>query len=362
MTPWLGEMFGNPSSIHAFGQQAREGVEAARAEVANLLGVAPPEIIFTSSGTEANHTALQSCCQRNSLPGHLVVSAVEHPSVEKPVRALAEAGWEVSWIEPDDQGRIDAASMTAAVQPDTRAVCLVLANNVVGTVQPVAEVASYCRQAGVPLICDAAQAIGKVGVHVRDLGADYLTLGAHKFYGPLGAAALWIRKGTPLIPMLLGGSQERQRRAGTQNVPAIVGLGKAAELARLELGERRDHQLRLRHQFEAGLESISDTVIHGRDAERLPNITHVAFLGVDNQALLIRLDLAGFAVSAGSACSSGTVEASGTLLAMGVSQEEARSAIRVSFGQGNHAAEVDEFLEVLAEQVADLRRLTVTAP
>lgn len=360
MTPWLVEKFGNPSSIHAFGQQAREAVEAAREQVAQLLGVAPPEIVFTSSGTEANYTALQTCCQRESSPGHLVVSAVEHPSVEKPVRALAEAGWEISWVEPDLQGRIDAASMTAAVGADTRAVCLVLANNVVGTIQPVAEVAAFCRQAEVPLLCDAVQAIGKIEVHGRSLGVDYLTLGAHKFYGPLGAAALWIRKGAPLNPLLMGGSQERQRRAGTQNVPAIVGLGKAAELASLELEERRDHLLGLRRRFETGLESISDTVIHGRDAERLPNTTHVAFLGIDNQALLIRLDLAGFAVSAGSACSSGTVEPSSTLLAMGISREESGSAIRVSFGQGNRADEVDAFLEVLAKQVADLRRLSGT--
>ena len=250
--------------------------------------------------------------------------------------------------------------MTAAVRADTRLVCLVLANNVVGTVQPVADVASFCRQAGVPVLCDAAQAVGKIDVHLETLGVDYLTLGAHKFYGPLGAAALWIRKGAPLTPLLRGGSQERQRRAGTQNVPAIVGLGKAAELARLELVERCEHLLSLRRRFESGLEGIPDIVIHGKQAERLPNTTHVAFLGIDNQALLIRLDLAGFAVSAGSACSSGTVEASRTLLGMGVSQEEAMSAIRVSVGQSNTSDEVDGFLEVLGEQVADLRRLTAT--
>ena len=210
------------------------------------------------------------------------------------------------------------------------------------------------------MLCDAAQAVGRIGVHVEELGVDYLTFGAHKFYGPLGAAALWIRKGAPMTPLLRGGAQERQRRAGTQNVPAIVGLGKASELARLELEERRDHMLTLHHRFEAGLEAISDVVIHGEQAERLPNTTHVAFLGIDNQALLIRLDLAGFAVSAGSACSSGTVEASRTLLGMGVPPEEAMSAIRVSFGQTNTGEEVDRFLEVLAGQIADLRRLAAT--
>jgi cysteine desulfurase len=361
MASWLGENFGNPSSIHAFGQRAREAVEASRQQVARLLGVAAPEIVFTASGTEANNTVLQTCCQGLESPGHLVVSAVEHPSVRQPVETLAAAGWKVTWIEPDSQGRIDAASMTAAVRSETRLVSLVLANNVVGTVQPVAEVATFCREADVPLLCDAVQAVGKIAVHPEKLGVDYLTLGAHKFYGPLGAAALWVRQGAALTPLLQGGAQERRRRAGTQNVAAIVGLGRAAELAQAELEARSQHVLGLRRRFEGGLQGIPRTVIHGERVERLPNTTHVALLGVDNQALLIRLDLAGFAVSAGSACSAGTVEPSQTLVSMGVCRDEAMSAIRVSFGEGNTREEVDRFLAELAGQVAELRRLAVTA-
>ena len=361
MLPWLGESFGNPSSIHAFGQQAREAVEASRQEIARLLGVAPLEIVFTASGTEANNTALQSCCQRGGSAGHLVVSAMEHPSVLRPIAALAETGWEVTRVLPDDQGRVDASAVTAAVKEDTRLVSLVLANNEIGTVQPVAEVAHFCRQAAIPVFCDAVQAVGKIHVQPEELGVDYLSLGAHKFYGPLGAAALWIRKGATLQPLLRGGTQERQRRAGTQNVAAIVGLGKAAELARRELKSRSSHLLGLRQRFEEGLGAIPDIVIHGEEAERLPNTSHVAALGVDNQALLIRLDLHGFAVSAGSACSSGTIEPSPTLIGMGVTPEEASSAIRVSFGQTNTTDQVDRFLEILAQQVAELRRLAGTS-
>lgn len=359
MSVWLGPHHGNPSSIHAFGQRAREAVEGAREEVGRLLNAAPPEIVFTASGTEANNTVLRAIAEPRGFRGHLVVSAVEHPSVEATARGLEAAGMEVSWIRPDSQGCIDAEAMMAAVREDTCLVCLVLANNVVGTLQPVAEVASACRQVGVPVLCDAVQALGKISVHVDELGVDYLTLGAHKFYGPLGAAALWTAKRSEMVPLLLGGSQERRRRAGTENVPAIVGMGKAAEVARLELQDRQRHVEDLRRRFESGLRTIPDVVIHGAKAQRLGNTSHVAFLGVDNQSLLIRLDLAGFAVSAGAACSSGTVEPSGTLLAMDVPREEALSAIRVSFGNSNSVAEVDSFLVVLRQQVEELRRLAV---
>lgn len=361
MSAWLGPQCGNPSSIHAFGQRAREAVERAREEVGQLLHAAPPEIVFMASGTEANNTVLRSFAKSSDLRGHLVVSAVEHPSVEIPVKDLEASGFEVSWVRPDPSGRIDADEMVASVRDDTGLVCLVLANNVVGTLQPVAEVAAKCRELEVPVMCDAVQAVGKIPVHIDELGVDYLSLGAHKFYGPLGAAALWVAKGAPLDPLVLGGSQERRRRAGTQNVPAIVGMGKAAELARLELDERREHVSRLRQRFEEGLRQIEDVVVHGSGVGRLANTSHVAFLGVDNQSLLIRLDLAGFAVSAGAACSSGTVEPSSTLLAMGVARDEALSAIRVSSGQSNSLEEVDRLLETLGRQVGELRRLGAVA-
>lgn len=361
MSAWLGPSYGNPSSIHSFGQRAREAVEGAREQVGRLLNAAPAEIVFTASGTEANNTVLLARARQRDGRGHLVISAVEHPSVEGVGRDLENRGMQVSWVRPDARGRIDPEAMIGEIRDETCLVCLVLANNVVGAVQPVAEVAVACRSRGVPVMCDAVQAIGKIPVHVDELGVDYLTLGAHKFYGPLGAAALWVTKESSLQPLLVGGSQERRRRAGTENVAAIVGMGRAAELARIELGARSAHTAELRQRFETGVQRIADTVIHAQGTDRLPNTSHVAFPGIDNQSLLIRLDLSGFAVSAGAACSSGTLEPSGTLLAMGIRREEAMAAIRVSFGQSNTIEEVDRFVTILGEQVEELRRLSVTA-
>jgi cysteine desulfurase len=255
--------------------------------------------------------------------------------------------------------RVEAVA--EALRPETRLVCLMLANNEVGTLQPVAEVAARCRPPGIPVLCDATQAAGKVPVDVGALGVQYLTIGAHKFHGPLGAAALWIGASAPFEPLLLGGSQERRRRAGTENVPALVGFGRACELARLELPERARHLARLRDRFEAGLASIPDAVVHCRAAPRLPHTSHVAFPGVEAESLLIRLDLAGFAVSTGSACASGAVEPSKSLLAMGIAPGEALASLRVSFGRGNREEEVDAFLGVLAREVRTLRRVVPVA-
>jgi cysteine desulfurase len=370
MLPWLGERFGNPSSIHRVGQAARNAVEEAREHVAALIGARPPEVVFTASGTEANDTvvasAVESARRSAAAGGHLAISAVEHPSVRQAAARAARAGLEVTRVPPGEDGVVPAAAMIGALRPDTLLACLMLANNEVGTLQPVAAVAAECRARGIPLLCDAVQAVGKVPVDVASLGVDLLALGAHKFGGPLGAAALWIRDGVEVESLLVGGSQERRRRAGTENVAAIVGLGAAAALARDEvdgqLGPPRPLQLAvLRDRFEAGLRAVPGAIVHCRTAPRLPNTSHVAFTGVEGEALLIRLDLAGFAVSTGSACSSGTVEPSQTLLAMGLSPAEALSSIRVSFGTSNHAAEVDRFLAALAGEVAALRRLTGSA-
>ena len=369
MLPWLGDRFGNPSSIHRVGQAARNAVEEAREQVAALIGARPPEVVFTASGTEANDTVVASAAEsarRSAAGGHLAVSAIEHPSVRQAAARAARAGLEVTRVPPGEDGVVPAAALIGALRPDTLLACLMLANNELGTLQPVAAVAAECRARGIPLLCDAVQAVGKVPVDVAGLGVDLLVLGAHKFGGPLGAAALWIRDGVEVESLLVGGSQERRRRAGTENVAAIVGLGAAAALARDEM----DGQLRpsrplqlaaLRDHFEAGLRAVPDAIVHCRTAPRLPNTSHVAFPGVEGEALLIRLDLAGFAVSTGSAFSSGTVEPSQTLLAMGLSPAEALSSIRVSFGTANHAAEVDRFLAALAGEVAALCRLTGSA-
>ncbi len=380
MLPWLGERFGNPSSIHRIGQAARNAVEEARERVASLIGGRPAEVVFMASGTEANNTVVASAAagaagnagnagnRRSGLAAgpprsHLVISAIEHPSVRESAARAERAGVEVTRVPPGEDGVVPARAMIAALRPDTALACLMLANNELGTLQPVAEVAAGCRERGIPLLCDAVQAVGKMPVDAPLLGVDFLVLGAHKFGGPLGAAALWIRDGVEVASLLAGGSQERRRRAGTENVPAIVGLGAAAALAQEEVGRQlRQRQLAaLRDRFEDGLAAVPGAVVHCRTAPRLPNTSHVALPGVEGEALLIRLDLAGFAVSTGSACSSGAVEPSKTLLAMGLPPEEALSSIRVSFGIGNRPAEVDLFVAALAREAAELRRLTGAA-
>jgi len=362
MLPWLGERHGNPSSIHRYGQAAREAVEAAREEVAALLGARPAEVVLTASGTEANNAVVLGAGRRAGFAGRVVLSAFEHPSVRAAADVVEAAGMEVVRVLPGADGVVDAAEMLAAVTPDTRLVALMLANNEVGTLQPVAEVAAASRARGVPVLCDAVQAVGKVPVSVGELGCDFLTLGGHKFHGPLGAAALRLRPGAELEPLLVGGSQERRRRASTENVPAVVGLGAACGHARRELAERGRHLAELRDRFEAGVrEAIPDVRLHATGSPRLPNTSHLAVPGIEGEALLIRLDLAGFAVSTGSACASGTVEPSPGLRAMGMAPEEALASIRVSFGMTNTADEVDRFLAALVRETGELRRLMPAA-
>ena len=364
MLPWLGGQWGNPSSIHRFGQAARNAVEEAREKVAALLGVRPPEVVFTASGTEANNAVIFDAARRSRPPGpaagHLVISAIEHPSVREAAARLEKDGLcQVTRVSPARDGVVPAAAVVAALRPATRLVCLMLANNELGTLQPVAEVAAACRERGIPVLCDAVQAVGKIPVDAEALGVDYLTVGGHKLNGPLGAAALWVRKGVEISGLLVGGSQERRRRASTENVPAIAGFGAAAAVAAEEQPARRAHLAALRDHFEAELpKRVPEAVLHCTGAPRLPNTSHVAFTGVEGESLLIRLDIAGFAVSTGSACSSGTVEPSKTLLALGLSVEEALSSLRVSFGITNRLEEVEAFLAVLSREVAELRRLS----
>lgn len=357
MLPWLGERHGNPSSLHRFGQAAREAVEEARGRVADLLGARPPEVVFTASGTEANNAVVLGAGRRAGFRGRLVISAFEHPSVRAAADLLEEAGVEVVRVAPDANGVVHAERFLAAVDDDTFLACLMLANNEVGTLQPVAEVAAACRRRGVEVLCDAVQAVGKVAVDVGELAVDYLTLGGHKFHGPPGTAALWVRGGREVTPLLVGGAQERRRRASTENVPGVVGLGEAARLAGEELAERGSHMAALRDRFEGGVAAIPGTRLHATAVERLPNTSHVAFPGLEAEALLIRLDLAGFAVSTGSACASGTVEPSVTLKAMGMETDEALASLRVSFGKTNTREEADRFLEALGREVEELRRI-----
>jgi cysteine desulfurase len=357
MLPWLGERHGNPSSIHRFGQAAREAVEGAREKVAALVGGRPPEVVLTASGTEANNAVLFDRARRSGRRGHLVISAIEHPSVREAAARLAEEGMEVTRVSPGRDGVVAVEDVVRALRPDTRLAALMLANNELGTLQPVAPVAAACHERGVPVLCDAVQAVGKIPVNAPALGVDFLVLGAHKFNGPLGAAAVWVRPGVELAGYLVGGSQERRRRASTENVPALAGFGEAAALALEEIDRRPAFLAGLRDRFEAALPGrVPGAVLHCQGSPRLPNTSHLAVPGVEGESLLIRLDLAGFAVSTGSACSSGSVEPSKTLLAVGISREEALCSLRVSFGLTNTLDEVDAFLDALAREVAELRR------
>ncbi len=368
MLPFLGSGHANPSSVHREGQAARAAIEEAREQVARLIGVVPVDLVFTASGTEANNAVLRSVFGRFAVDGHLVISAFEHPSIAvtasqlEIASELETAGVRVTRVAPDSGGVIAADAVAAALRPETRLVAVMLANNELGTIQPVAEIARVCRDRGVLVLCDAVQAVGKIAVDADALGVDFLTLGGHKFHGPVGSAALWIRSGVAFEGSLTGGSQERRRRASTENLPAIVGLGRAAELAFGELCERGRVLGALRDRFESGLASIPGATVNCRSSLRLPNTSHVSIAGVDGLSLLIRLDMAGYAVSTGAACASGSLEPSATLLAIGLDPDLARSSIRVSFGITNNAAEVDRFLDRLATEVAALLELEMAGP
>jgi cysteine desulfurase len=360
---WLADDFGNPSSAHRAGQRAREAVEAARDRVAALLDADADEIVLTASGTEANNTVVAGALRGAAAGDRVVVSAFEHPSILAACEAWAEpAGVEVVRVAPGSDGCVNADAFAAELGPRTRLAALMLVNNELGTVQPVAAVAARCRELGVPLLCDAVQAAGKIPVTVGELGADYVTIGAHKFHGPLGAAALWIGAGREPAPLLVGGAQERRRRASTVNVPAVVGFGVACELARTELAGRARHLAELRDRFETGLAAIPDVEIHGAGAPRVPHTSNVAFHGTLNQELMMRLDLAGFAVSTGAACGSGVVEPSPALTALGLGREHALGSVRISFGVQNTLEEVEAFLPLLAREVATLRAAAAVAP
>ena len=355
MLPWLAGVHGNPSSAHAAGRRAKQAVEAARAQVAAALGGRPEEVIFLSSGTEANNMVIAGLARHHGHRGRLVVNTLEHPSVRNAAAKAGARGMEVVTLRPGADGRIDPADATAALDDATRLLCLMQANNEVGTLQPVAEVSAACRRRGVPVLCDAVQAIGKVAIDVDALGVDYLVLGGHKFHGPLGVAALWVRSGALVEPLMVGAPQEGGRRASTENVPAIVGLGEACALAQRDLETRHAQLLALRQRFEAGLGRIGDAVVHCADSQRLPHTSHVAFLGVSGHALMLELDRAGVCVSTGSACHSGKPQPSAALVAMGVSEAEALASLRISFGLTNTADEVDRLLATLETVVASLR-------
>lgn len=356
MLPYFGARFGNASSIHQVGQQARAAVEQVRQQVASLLGARTTEIVFTSGGTEGDNTALFGLL----APGdHLIVSAIEHHAVLLAAERLEQMGVAVTRVGCDADGVVAVDAVRAALRPQTKLISVMLANNETGVLQPVAALGQLAREHGICLHTDAVQAAGKIAIDVETLGCHLLTVAAHKMHGPQGVGALYVRRGTLLRPLLVGGRQERQRRAGTENLAAIVGFGCAAQLAQTWLTNGGAESLRaLRDRLERGLVALPGVRVHGAEAERVPNTTNVAFDGIDGEGFVIAMDLKGVAVSSGAACSSGAVEPSHVLTAMGLNDAAARSSIRFSLGKQTTIEEIDAVLAWLPEVVAKLRELS----
>jgi cysteine desulfurase len=357
MRPFYAEHFGNASSIHHHGQETRAAVERARESVAGLLGCRPAEVVFTSGGTEADNLAISGLVRSGD---HIISSTIEHHAVLNSCKHLQERGFEVTFLPVDGRGLVDPDDLRRALRSNTKLVTLMYANNETGVVQPVEEFGKICAEADVYFHTDAVQAASKIPICVKDIGCDLLSISGHKFHAPQGAGALYVRKGTTLEPLFFGGSHERSRRAGTENVPGIVGLGKAAELAlkALERGEDREIAA-LRDRLESAiLGSVESAGVNGGDARRVPNTTNIYFDYIEGEALVITLDLKGLAVSTGAACSSGAIEPSHVLTAMGLRPDRARASLRFSLGKQNTAEDVDIAVQLVPASVERLRELS----
>jgi cysteine desulfurase len=366
LMPYLAGKFGNPSSVHFYGQEARAAVDRARREVAALTGARPNEIVFLSGGTEANNLAIRGLCEQQHARGrHIITSAIEHSSVRAICDELERRGWEVTRLPVYEEGIVRVGDVRAALRDDTVLISVMLANNEIGTVQPIAEIGALVRERRADghkhlwLHTDAVQALAGMRVDVEELGCDLMSMSAHKLYAPKGVGALYVRRGTRLAPQNVGGHQERERRGGTEAVPLIVAFGEAARLARLELEARIEHLRTLRESFEAGVvERVPDVVFNGDRARRLPGLSNISFRYVEGEGLLINLDMQGVAVSTGSACSSGSLEPSPVIRALGRDDELARGSIRFSLGRETTEEEMAYVLGVLPRAVEGLRRLS----
>jgi cysteine desulfurase len=356
MRPYLGEQFGNASSIHHHGQETRAAVESAREAVAALLRCRSSELVFTSGGTEADNLAIFGLVSEGD---HVITSTVEHHAVLNACKHLEEEGCEVTYVSVDGRGRVAAEDVRQALRPNTRLVTVMMANNETGVLQPVEEIGKIATEADVYFHTDGVQAAGKVPLDVKKIGCDLLSISGHKIHAPQGVGALYVRKGTFLAPMLYGGRHERSRRAGTENVPGIVGLGKAAELVRAGLERGDDRKMaEMRDRLERSMLQVKSAGVNGEGAPRVPSTASIYFDSIEGEALVIALDLKGLAVSTGAACSSGAIEPSHVLIAMGMSGERARASIRFSLGKQNTEEEVDFAIGLVQETAARLRELS----
>jgi cysteine desulfurase len=363
MRPWLQESYGNASSVHWFGQRAMAALEGARRHVASSIGATPHEIIFTSGGTEADNLAIlgMSEARRNSGQ-HLITSSIEHPAILSTCRTLESRGFDITYLGVDREGLIQLEELRAAVRPETVLISVMMANNETGTVQPVREIVEIGRALHIPVHTDAVQAVGKIPVDVKSLGVDLLSLSGHKIHGPQGIGALYVRRGLDLTPLLVGGNQERKRRAGTESVAAAVGLGRATELARQDTFLESPHIASLRDRFEREILSrCPRSQLNGHRERRVTNTTNLGFEEVDGEALLLALDMEGVAASMGAACSSGSLEPSHVLKAMGVRREILRGSLRFSLSKFNTEEEVERAAEIVCRTVEHIRSVPVKA-
>jgi cysteine desulfurase len=360
MLPYFTETFGNPSSIHYCGQEAKAAIEEARVKVADLIGARDEEIVFTSGGSEADNFALKGVAFANEAKGnHVITSPIEHHAVIETSKFLEARGFSVTYLPVDEYGMIAPEHVKQAITDKTVLISVMHANNEVGTIEPIAEIAKIAREAGVYFHTDAVQTAGHIPVDVDELGVDLLSLSAHKLYGPKGVGALYIRKGTKLTSFMHGGEQERRQRASTENVPGIVGLGRAAELARQEMSEEAERLTYLRDQLIKGLQERIDHIrLNGHPVKRLPNNVNMSFDFAEGESMCLNLDLEGVCVSTGSACSSSSQEPSHVLLALGLPHEQAHSSLRLTLGKWTTEEEIEQVLDILPRVVAKLRAMS----
>ena len=360
MTPYFNQAFGNPSAIYSYGQEAKNGIELARSKVAGLIGARDEEIVFTGGGTEADNFALKGVAFANRKKGnHIITTAIEHHAVLETCKFLGKMGFKITLLPVDKYGLVDPDNVKKAITAKTILISVMHANNEVGTIQPIAEISQIAREAGVYLHTDAVQSAGHIPADVNQLGVDLLSMSAHKLYGPKGIGALYVRKGTKLVSFMHGGGQENGRRAGTENVPGIVGFGKAAELAVQEIKEEEDRLTGLRDKLISGiLTNIDHTYLNGHPVKRLPNNVNVSIEFVEGESMCLNLDAVGICASTGSACSSESQEASHVLLAVGVEPVKARGSLRFTMGKWTTEEEINSVLEFLPRVVSKLRKMS----
>ncbi|MCL7476323.1 MAG: cysteine desulfurase NifS [ANME-2 cluster archaeon] len=364
MLPYFNEYFGNASSLHSFGQEAAGALNRSRQHVADLIGAQPDEVIFTSGGTESDNLALKGIAYLNKNKGkHIITSVIEHPAILNTCKNLQENGFTVTYLPVDDQGLVDPGDVEDAIKSDTILISVMHANNEIGSIQPIEDISRLAHEKGVLVHTDAVQSVGKIPVNVDDLGVDMLSLSAHKIHGPKGVGALYVRKGTRLESLIHGGGHERGKRSGTENIPGIVGLAKAAELSGQRLKKDAAYMANLRDvAITKILDSIPDSYLNGHPTMRLPNNVHLRFSYVEGESMLMLLNMKGVAVSTGSACSSKSLEPSHVLAALGIPPEQIHGSLRITLGRENTMDEVDYVVENLVEIVKKLRAMSPITP